>query len=420
MTRIKGDLFSPRTLFWLFSLGTACFLIAVFLLAFGNEGQQSGRAAAHPYSDSAIGHRAFVQYLRELGVPTVLSRNKAIGQEEQDSLLVLLEPPGRQFNVADRLALFSDSRPIFLVLPKWSGDADKNNPGFLERVWLKPEKRVLSALSLLNSDVQIVREDGVPNWSENALGVTPSLTRPQLMTSEDIEPVIAAGNRILFGKASLSGRTLFILSDPDILNNHGIDEGQNHILLARMMNYMRDGDNAVFIDATIHGFVQSQNLWRRIFDFPYVIVTLCAFVSLVVFIWAASPRFGGALMYRPRLQPGKAGLIENTATLLDFNDAQALIVRDYLDLVTEQVRAKLHLKHNLKQKELAARLDKIGESRGTQERYSALSASLNVQISTLNNEALAGQALAQRIHIWRLQILRPRPMAHHQQDRKVD
>ena len=171
---------------------------------------------------------------------------------------------------------------------------------------------------------------------------------------------------------------------------------------------MRGDEGAVFVDATLHGFVQSQNLWRRVFEFPYVIATLCAFASLLVFLWAASPRFGGPLKYVQRLRPGKEGLIENTASLLDDNNSQALVLRDYLNLVREQVRAKLHLQRQLSQKDLSNRLDKIGASRRVDDRYSDLSATLNAQISRLNVEGAVGHDLAQRIHLWRHQILQPR------------
>jgi|GEM_PF-1504800 len=418
--KAQGDLFSPRTLFWLFAIGISSFLIALSILIFADDQNRSGRAAAHPYSDSAIGHRVFVEYLKELGISTILSRDPILGRDESDSVLVLLEPPTTNLGADDVLQLFADERAILLVLPKWDGEADPENPGFLAKAWLKPASGIDRLLRLLDTDIGIIRRQNTQSWVQNDLGVVPSFTQPQLIRSDEIEAIIRSENGILFGRSEFSGRDIFVLSDPDILNNHGIDEGQNHILVARMMDYIRGEEGAVFVDATLHGFVQSQNLWRRVFEFPFVIVTMCAFATLLIYLWAASPRFGGPKRHVQRLQPGKSGLIENTASLLDRHGSQALVLRDYFDLTLEQVRARLHLGTQLSSKDLARRLDKIGASRGVEERYSDLRVTLNAQISSLNVEGAAGQNLARRLHFWRRDILQKRRADRPEYEKKPD
>lgn len=402
--KIQGDLFSPKALLWLFAIGIGSFVFAVALMLFADENNQSARAAAHPYSDSAIGHRAFIEYLKALDIPTVISRDPLLaGQEE--GLTVVLEPPPQQLGAGNILQLFTEGRPIFLVLPKWTGQADDNKPAFLKEVRLKPAVQVTPFLRLLDEKARISRPTGISPWTKNELGVAPSLAQPQLIRSTELEALISNEDGIFFGETEISGRKVYILSDPDILNNHGLDEGRNHVLVSRMIDYMRD-DGGVFVDATVHGFVQSRNLWTRIFQFPYVIVTLSAFMTLIFFIWAASPRFGGPKRQPLRLQPGKAGLIENTATLLEYSSSRALVLRDFLNLATTQACTRLHIPPHLSQTELNQRLDKIGKARGTDEAYSKLRAAVQTQISRLGAEGIAAENLARRIHNWRYQIMR--------------
>ena len=125
--KAPGDLFSPRALIWVVSSGIISFVFALGLIIFADDSHKSGRAAAHPYSDSAIGHRAFVEFMKELDIPTLISRNRILGPEQRNAVQVLLEPPRVVLSTNRLLELYTRDNPVFIVLPKWAGEARQDD-----------------------------------------------------------------------------------------------------------------------------------------------------------------------------------------------------------------------------------------------------------------------------------------------------
>lgn len=401
--KAQGDLFAPQTLIALFTISALSFAVAIYASLI-DDTQTGGRAAAHPYSDSAIGHRAFVEFLRELDVPVVVSRNAIFGAEQADSLLMLMEPQPGNAPIGGLIERFADPRPVLLVLPKWQGASDVENPRFVSSVEFYERESVVRLLSSIDARAALARPPGAPGWADNVLGATPTLSRAQLILSDKIMPIVRADEGILLGEAKLGDRIVYVLSDPDVLNNHGLDEGYNDVFVARMMDHLRAG-NGVFIDATLHGFVAQENLWRTAFVPPFAAVTFTGLIAVLLLMWAAAPRFGAPQSLPPLLAPGKRGLIENTASLLTLSGNRALILRDYLNMVSAQVVERLHVPQYLDDKARIDHLDRLGRARGTREAYSQIAADVRREITKIGPDAAMLHHIAARIDGWRADIL---------------
>jgi hypothetical protein len=134
---------------------------------------------------------------------------------------------------------------------------------------------------------------------------------------------------------------MYVLSDPDVLNNHGLREPANAAFTIGLIDKLRDG-GPVIIDEVIHGYAKPPSLLRTLFQFPLVLATLQVLICAVFAVWAAIVRFGPRKRSPPPLAPGKDFLIRNTAALLHFGGHHSEALRRYLQQNVMAVRHALH------------------------------------------------------------------------------
>ncbi len=90
---MAAPVFAQRTIVWLIAVGGLSFLSAIVLIAFGEDLLPTGTVQANAYSESAIGHMAFVETLRALGIPVLVSRSDSALKAGPNDLLIVAEPP---------------------------------------------------------------------------------------------------------------------------------------------------------------------------------------------------------------------------------------------------------------------------------------------------------------------------------------
>src|SRR5262249_51224794 len=146
------------------------------------------------------------------------------------SLLVIAEPrPSRQSEEIIRTLLKADT--ILLVLPKWTGKASEQRPGWLREAGELFSGDAQGALRLVAPRAEVARESSEVTWSTNALGLVPNLASPiQLVRGTGLRPLIAGQGGMLLGEISQRNRRVWVLSDPDVISNHGLARGSNAAL----------------------------------------------------------------------------------------------------------------------------------------------------------------------------------------------
>ena len=192
---------------------------------------------------------------------------------------------------------------------------------------------------------------------------------------------------------------------PDLVENHGLIKGKNAEFALALLNAMRDaelGDGKVVFDETIHGMVNNvDSPFKKLFQFPYVIVLLLVLAATALLAWATTSRFGKPRLALPAFDLGKERLITNTATLLDRAGHQAFVMRRYVRATLRDVGRLFHAPRQLDDEKLAEWLDKIGESRGLETRASVVLARAEEGQGT----SLTGLFQATRdIHDWKEEI----------------
>ncbi len=396
--------FDRRAATWIYVVGIASALCAALLHLLDVTPGESGRSAgADAFSRSAIGHRAFVDLLRRLDVPVVVSKDGSARKARPGSVLVVAEPAAEagRSGLLDELL---DAPSVLLVLPKRSGAASLRHRGWLRSARLQPPGRAEAVLRHVVGDGEIVRPGGAMRWQPGPLEATPSLSSPQLVRSDRLEPLIAAREGILAGIARFGTQRILVLSDPDLVANHGIGRGGNALAAVRLVEALLGPDGVVVVDETAHGYRQSPSIWRMLLELPLLAATVQTVLAALVLLWATSARFGAPVPLEPELRPGKRALIESTATLLDYGGHGAEVVRRYLRASVRDVARALQAPR-LGDDALWAWLTRLGEARGATLDVAALMRSMPSAGDGRRDRSRTLLASAVRMHQWRSRIL---------------
>jgi hypothetical protein len=374
-------------------------MLVLGMLAGDTTGEMSG---ANPNSESAIGYRGLVTFLGELELPVMVNMNPSFYDRLDGSAFeILLEPPTPSDLGTMRLR-FAGTGPVLVVLPKWRAQADPQKRRWIGQSEPLPADHVRMVMEALADNAEIIRPQSL-GALESVYDASPSLARPQLVKADGLSPLISSDQGVLLGWLNMAGEAVYVLSDPDVLNNHGIDNGDNARLAAEMIDDMRDG-RTVVLDATLHGFTRSHTLWRILLEPPLLPVTLLGLGACAVLFWSAATRFGAPAAPPPRLARGKRGLIDNTAALLGFGGHLTVILDRYRTAALRQVASTLHAPGGLDIVDLQLWLDRVAEARGLDARVADLAPERTTGGPLGEGHALL--AAAHRIYRWKTEMLR--------------
>ncbi len=402
----RGSAFSTRAVVILMVVGTVAFVGAGLLVAFG-VGDTSRTSGTNAYSYSAIGHRGIVEALRRLDFRVLVSRNNSDRKAGPNDVLVIAEPPSRADEELLETLLDAPATILF-VLPKWHGPADRRKPRWKEAVRLINVPGVERTLGAVLDDAKVIRTTAVVDWKtsrSSQFDVTPTLHPAQLIRADGLVPVVAAEQGILVGRVDDDERDILVLSDPDVLANHGLAQGDNGVFAVRLIDYAMFDEGAVIIDETIHGFGRAPNIWRSMLEFPFVIATIQMVATIIILLWASAGRFGNPLPTARPIEPGKSALIANTASLLCHGGHGPELLRRYQRAIVHDVARRLHLPTDIGEAAVVKRLDRLAAARGRQMRIANLSrdADLLEQSATAADGRLVRQA--RRLHRWKQEMI---------------
>jgi hypothetical protein len=357
-----APVFAQRTILWLIGVGGLSFLCALVLIVFGEDLLPTSTVQANAYSQSAIGHMAFVETLRALGVPVLVSRSDSALKAGPKDLLIVAEPPAEQKDDEHLQDLVQADR-VLLVLPKWAASPDFNNRRWAGQVYRLSSDNADDVLRIVAShgSTKVVQRE--IDWKRNRFGGEASLAQPQLMTADGLTPIIDSNLGVLLGEAEDSYGRLWVLSDPDLISNQGLKRGDNAVIAVGMVQELLPPGGSVIVDEVIHGFRHDPSVWRALFEFPIIIITVNALAAVAVLLWAATGRFGSPVAEERPLKAGKTTLIGNAAGLLQFGGYTAEVLGRYLAVTFADVASRVHAPAQLAGVALDQWLERIGRAR---------------------------------------------------------
>ncbi len=393
--------FSKVTLWVVIGVSVVSLATAIVLTVVSRDpAEESTSATSDAYSVSAIGHKGLVELLGALDVPVVVTQLGG-GEKASEGLLVMAEPRNR--SVPDLRRKIAGARRVLVVLPKWYGRWTEDSR-WIDSAHLVSVDEVDDVLAALTLAPRIARGRPPVRWATDEGFPSPTVARSQhlevpgdaLFTSDVFD-----GTHTLLGHAMVDGIEVWILADPDVINNAGLRHPENAQFAVTLIDRLR-GDGPVVIDESIHGRrdAESPGLLHVLFGFPVVLATVQIMICALLVIWAAFVRFGPRRAAPPPIAPGKDFLIRNTAGLLGFGGHHVEALRRYLEVNITAVTRALHAPDGLSPTATTAWLERI---RGVR--------AVTISLPGLQADVAAGGSpqrlleLADQIYRWRSEMI---------------
>ncbi|HEY0623471.1 DUF4350 domain-containing protein [Sphingomonas sp.] len=356
--------FRSRTVLLLIAAGVALTLGFLLVSGYGDRIDRKRSNTPSATSRFATGFRGLSDLIEKSGGTVTLSGDAATRPE---SGLLILTPNFRtraeELDAALREAA-GENAPALIILPKWATRPQKNRPTREER--FNDLQSVMFTSVLAQMLAPVAKVEARRLRQTRLLYPTSLDLRPfkapeivQSITGEKIYPLITAadGSAVL---AEVPGKHIYILADPDLLNNLGLAERQNAFAAVALVAAL-DPDNpgTVVFDTMLPHGAGGRNLVQLMFEPPFLGVTLALFAAALLAGIATWARFGP-----PRREPravafGKRALIENIVGLA----RRARRVRDgggaYADTVRDWAARRLALPRTLQGDALDAHLDAL-------------------------------------------------------------
>lgn len=165
----------------------------------------------------------------------------------------------------------------------------------------------------------------------------------QVFDGVGCDPIIGEPGAMLVGLCPLRGapkKKVYVLSDPDLLNNHGLRLGDNARIAATFLPELA-GEKRIVIDYSDKNWliaprkiVKRERSWKdlaRLFGFPFTILWVGAALLLGLAIWRGGLRNGP--VDRPGLRAGIGNRSANLvrARLMRMTDQDGALLADYVD-----------------------------------------------------------------------------------------
>ncbi len=355
-----AETFRPAAMVLILAVGALAFIAMLVLGAYSSDGRSQQNGGAHALSKAATGFSGIVRLAAATGRnPRIVRSARELDSED----LVVLTPETGQSDLAEILAL-RGPRATLVILPKWQTVRHPMRPGWVRAQGLVPEFLVEQVLAgAIPLDVRRQRSSG--RWLTGARADVPPAVRfasprvIQTVSGEALQPLItdSAGRAVV---AKYGEGAVYVLSDPDLLANHGIAElGQAAAALA-LLDYLNSTDaRSVVFDVTLNGFGRSPNPLRLAFDPPFLGATLALALAALLAAVQAVFRFGPARLPERALPFGKAALIANAAALVRRAGREAALGPRYAETIRDKAASAFAAPARLRDEALDLYLDRM-------------------------------------------------------------
>ena len=391
-----------------FAARTVGILLAIAIISFGAVMVLAGRAPElrnrdlagdHPYSTSAIGYNGIVQFLDAQDYPVEISRlEHKLTQRDWGMMIVTVSPRGMNAKLED-LTL---QPTTLIVLPKWIGVSDQLNKKRQRDTRFMAARGLNDLLGRLDIAGEIGRID-VPQVTDTPFGdmaLRPDL-KMQVIRSDSLVPIAWTDDGILLGK--VDDRDIYVLADPDMLNTFGLAQRENARFAVQLMDWLRyDEAEPIIFDATLHGFIRSENLLQMMFDIPFVGATLAALAAAFLLGWAALVRFGPTARETRVIALGKQALVDNSAGLFTMARRETRLAPGYLTMIRRRVAREIAAPKTMTEAQLSALFDRLGPEEQSGKTFSQIERGLRT--ASASREELMTKA--RELYRWRRDILR--------------
>ena len=357
--------FNPRLIAALLVAGLAAFGLFLVLLAYSGDFRSGRDGRPHALSASAVGFSGVVKLIGLAGGRPGTIRT-AEGLDSEDLVVATIEP-GTSPDALDSLLERRNDLPTLLVLPKWRVAPHPVKKGWVHaagRIPPKSYEELLPAMGVeaVGLDRPARRVGHGRNWAE---GLEVPLPMPvQTMAGKNLHPLLATGEGAIV-LAQVGEEPLYILADPDLLNNKGMRDpaaAKGALDLLTMVNW-EDAD-AVSFDLTLNGFASRPNLLKLSFEPPFLPLTIAVVLAALLAGLHGANRFGPERAEPRAIAFGKAALVENSAALFRVARREHRTGAAYAEAIREAAARESGAHLALAEQDLDAYLDRVSPPGG--------------------------------------------------------
>ncbi|MEO5774847.1 MAG: hypothetical protein ABIQ32_12120 [Sphingomicrobium sp.] len=372
--------FRPRLMLLVVAVGILSFLAMLVLGAYAPDLRSGRNGGSHALSNAATGFSGLVK------LAEATHRNPQIGRAVQQldgEELVVLTPEDPSTNLTSILAQ-RGGKATLLIYPKWLTMRDQVRPEWVRVAGVFPVSGVERVLAPAREfTARRVKGNGRPlpvpmrEASADMRFIAPPVT--QTLSGKELVPIVTAPDgRIVLGRINQS--QLYILADPDLVNNHGLADIRQARSAMAMLDFLNStGAQKIVFDVTLNGLGSSRSPLRLAFDPPFLAVTLVLLTALLVAGLQGLVRFGPPLRSERAIAFGKAKLVENSGAIIRRARREVRLGHLYVDVVRRRAASLFRLPPSLKGDALDERLDRIGQGRSFSDAAAAVSAAQNEQ-----------------------------------------
>jgi uncharacterized membrane protein YedE/YeeE len=353
--------FNPRLIFGIVAGGIAAFVAFLLLATYADDLGTARDPRAHALSVGATGFQGLVRLIGHAGGEARMVRSWE--ELESEDLLVVTVEERSDPDLLAEIVEQRGGRATLLILPKWIAVPEENRPGWVRSEGMEDPEALQQLLQGI-AQVDIIRAGNrVPRrvvgqeYLEGVEATAP--TQAQAVSGEAVIPLIPGpgGSAVL---ARIGERALYLLADPDLMNNHGLATAETaQVALAILAGLNTTGAEAVHFDLMLSGHGQQPSSLKLLFEPPFLALTLALFVAALLAGLHGSVRFGPVVEEERAIGFGKAALVENSASLIQLARREHKAGAAYAELVRESAARAVGAPHELRGEALDAYLDRL-------------------------------------------------------------
>ncbi len=246
------------------------------------------------------------------------------------------------------LAQKAERVPSLIVLPKWR--SGMRLTGLAHPVLNVEQTRLQALMRQLTGDRSFTtRGDGAPfkdfrYRSKDGEELTAQVYAAQMFTSKNCTPILGSREAMLLADCPLDAVSIrqddrvLVLSDPDLLNNHGLRLGDNAKIVLDLIR-SKAGEHNVIIDYSRSSWLRDpaseperERTWDdllRFFGPPFLTLWVGAAVAMALFLWRGAIRYGPIRTGGNGPGTGKLLAVRARARLMRLSGQDGALVRDY-------------------------------------------------------------------------------------------
>jgi hypothetical protein len=389
--------FRRGTVLLIIVVGIAAFVGMLVLSAYAPDLRSGKNGGAHALSNAATGYSGLVRLAEATGRNPQILRQDYLHESED---LVVLTPERAATDLTEVLGSRA-TKATLLVFPKWDAQRDAQKPAWVRVTGLLPKREPEGVLAPDTKLAISRRKTGeemlvtVPAHAGNVQFPAPPVL--QTASGNGLQPIVTdAAGRVVLGR--IGNSALYVLADPDLLNNHGIADPRRAAAALALLDFLNStGAEAIYFDVTLNGLGSSKSPLKLMFDPPFLAVTLAIAAALLLTGLQALVRFGVPLRPQRAIAFGKAALVDNSAALVRKARREARLGGRYAEMVRDRIAALLRLPPTMPADKVEQRLDALTSDRN----FSTLAA----------NAANAGTpesvlAAARALHQWQQEAIK--------------